>query len=231
MTNFLLKQTDDFLPMFAKSFTEVGKLSVDLIDAFINSDITNPILKQIPIIKTGITLYETGISIHDRFLYEKTLRFLWSLNSGNATKDEIKDYQEDILKSPKKLKKEIGRVSLILDKMIEIEKAHILGVLHSNFVAQKINWDKYCELSCVLDVIFLSDIKRLYDIRNIKEPFRCNTEYQRLLSYGLLSNQIPMTVDDMDSWNPRVTISDIGKDLIEYGLNEGVIAFCKEVFI
>nr|DAM07030.1 MAG TPA: hypothetical protein [Caudoviricetes sp.] len=211
------KEYKNILPPIAESFTEIKDLSLDLIEIPFDLMIENPIVQSIPIVRTVAGVIKFGINVRERYLLKKTLVFLSTMNNSNMTQDEIERYKNELLTSPEKLEKELGRAVLLLDRQIDIEKSKMLGNFYIHFIKGNINWDKFCELSSILDSILIQDIKRLDEVidkDNISKQFKGNIEEQRLASYGLLKS-INHTMYNMGNGTSYI-ISDLGKEFVKY---------------
>ena len=208
------KEYGNILPPIAESFTEIKDLSLDLIEIPFDLMIENPIVQSIPIVRTVAGVIKFGINIRERYLLKKTLVFLNTMNNNDMTQDERERYKNELLTSPEKLEEELGRVVLLLDRQIDISKAEILGKFYISLKKGDINWNKFCELSSILDAILIQDIERLNEISSKEEQFSGDIREQRLASYGLLKS-INHTMYNMKNGTSYL-ISDLGKEFLIY---------------
>ncbi len=74
---------------------------------------------------------------------------------------------------------------------MDLKKSEVLARFYIAYVSEKINWEKFCELSDVISRMFVSDIRLLYAIYNkeISDTSQC-VVYQadRLIALGLLDS-------------------------------------------
>lgn len=106
---------------------DIGELGID----FVFDD--SP-LKEIPVVKTIYSIAKTGIAIRDRHLLNKTLIFINKLNSNNLSSEEYNEYKSKLKEKDKNIYKELEHIVIILDKLVEKEKAVILANLYTAYL-------------------------------------------------------------------------------------------------
>lgn len=190
--------------LFDDSLIDVG---TDMIEIGIDSILQDDILKDIPIagnvFKTGKFIY----NLHDRSLLRQTLIFIQEFNKGTIETEKLKKYRSSIEKDSKKAEKELGRVLIILNKIIDHEKTIILAKLYRAYINEIIDWKVFCELSEVNERLFVNDIFILLEIyengMNVDKEKIHN--FSRLVSIGLLRNDSRF---DSDNCGASVIASD-----------------------
>lgn len=126
------------------------------------SDITDSeILQEIPIIKTIYSVCKVGLAIQEKHLLKKTLVFIKEFNSKQIKPKKLEKYKKKINEQPHYVEEELGRVLILLNKILDDSKAVILAKLYRNFIEEEIDWKQFCELTDITERIFLSDIKVL----------------------------------------------------------------------
>lgn len=163
-------------------FTDIGEIGVDF--AFDESP-----LIELPFVKTVFSFAKTGLAIRERHMINKTLKFINGLNSNNIGSKEYENYKKKIENNDKDLYQELEHIVLILDRIIENEKADILANLYSAYVNKKISWGEFKNFSLVLDNFLLYDrvsLSLLYERpRQLKDTEDSIGTTSRLISLGL----------------------------------------------
>ena len=157
-------------------FTDIGEIGVDF--AFDESP-----LIELPFVKTVFSFAKTGLAIRERHMINKTLKFI------NIRSKEYENYKKKIENNDKDLYQELEHIVLILDRIIENEKADILANLYSAYVNKKISWGEFKNFSLVLDNFLLYDrvsLSLLYERpRQLKDTEDSIGTTSRLISLGL----------------------------------------------
>lgn len=185
---------NNIIPSFEKSlFSEGKELIKDIIEVGIDSILSEGLLKDIPIVNFFVSTKNIAQTLHDRNLLNQTLHFIQEFNKGNIDNEKYEEYKKELSTNSKKAEKELGRVLLILNRNIDVEKSKILANFYKNYINCVISWNDFCELSSALELLFISDINTLCDIYNDKLSEKDEVElYQidRLIALGLVRKNI-----------------------------------------
>lgn len=123
-------------------FEKTADVGIDFAELYLDNvlDIVsgNEILKEIPVVKTLYTIGKVGAAIHEKNLLRKTLIFITSFNSKTITPKKLDKYKKKINEKPHYVQEELGRVLLILNKILDDSKAQILANLYRNYVEEKL---------------------------------------------------------------------------------------------
>lgn len=189
--------TTDLIPsmkatLFNPVVSNMGSSLIDIAEASIDSIMEDGILKDIPVLGAIVGLCKAGTSIRERNLIRQTAVFISSFNNCAITDEELHSYREKLEKDNKRAEKELGRVILLLDRMIEEIQSKMLGAFYRNYVKGGISWDTFCELSEANERMFFSDYAMFEKI--CREPIKQDVEIadkkmykiQRLESLGLV---------------------------------------------
>ena len=176
--------------LFDTSFQE---FAVDVMELGIDSVLKDGSLRDVPIVRTIVGLANFAANIHDRYLLTQTLIFIQEFNKNAESEDvkkHIAKYKREIDEDPKKAERELGRVMVILNRIIDDTKTLILSKLYLSYIEKNLEWSEFCDLSEVTEKIFTTDISVLKDIYSNNPDFDENKlhNYQRLVSVGLLKN-------------------------------------------
>ena len=211
------KLTEDFSKSVFNNSKEVLE---DYIEVGIDSFINDGILKDIPIVKSIVSVLNIGKNVHDRNLLRQTLVFIKEFNSGNISKDKLVAYKTTIENNPKKCEEELGRVLILLNNYIDTEKSIMLARLYRAYINKIINWNEFCEFSEIINRLFIQDIQILKGIKDKNIDIMNNREdefrIERLYSLGLIGLSFnPVTYDDLKNGhiNSGRNISPLGRKL------------------
>lgn len=189
---------DKIIPSFRESlFDGVADSIIELGELGIDSILDDGLFKELPIVNFLIGVKNTAQNIHDRNLLKQTLQFIKEFNSGTINKEKLQEYKEKIENDSKKAEKELGRVVIILNSTIEIEKSKMIANLFRNYINEDINWEEFCEFSEIVRMLFLNDIiylRRIYT-GQMKDTTNCVLyPIDRLTSLGLLNTSMKSIV-------------------------------------
>lgn len=208
----------------ATDFAEIG------LDNLLSDITDSEILQEIPIIKTIYSVCKVGLAIQEKHLLKKTLVFIKEFNSKQIKPKKLEKYKKKINEQPHYVEEELGRVLILLNKILDDSKAVILAKLYRNFIEEEIDWEQFCELTDITERIFLSDIKVLlhgYKHKGVDLGDFPNYHLDRLISIGLFENNnrlggnIVLSGGDSSveqEVNKDVDVTEIGVIYSKYGL-------------
>ena len=211
--------------LFSKNTDILIDISEYTIDNFIKSSDT---LTDFPIIKTIVSVLKGAYNIYDRNLLKNTLVFIQELNSGIIDEEKYIAYKTTIEHNPNKCEKELGRVILILNNIIDVSKSKMLARLFKAYINKILTWEEFCEYSEIVNRIFLEDIALLKKINDgevtcINEDDKEKYRIHRLNSIGVIEISIDkVTVAIINgSIKPKqlIAISDVGNKFLKIVLD------------
>lgn len=130
---------------------------IEIAESGIDSVLPDSVIKEIPIIKTINSLCKVGLNIRENYLIRKTAKFLVAFKQGKLSEQQIQLYRKQLESNPKKVEKELGRVIILLERMLEEQQADLLGRIYISYIRGDISWDKFIELSEVNERMFPVD--------------------------------------------------------------------------
>ena len=139
------------------SLVEIAEIGLDGV-------LEDGLFKDIPIFGTIASICKTGLNLRERHLIRQTALFLKAFNDKTIAKEKIRRYRDDLEKKPGKAEKEISRVILLLDRMLEKQQAIILGKLYNAYISESLSWDEFVELTAANARMFVSDYDELQDV-------------------------------------------------------------------
>lgn len=188
---------NEIVPEFNDSLViDSSDIVGDYLELGIDSILENDSLKEIPIIKTFISVGKITKSIRERNLIKNLAIFINELNSGKINKEKLSRHREELRKNPKKAEKELGRILIILEQTIDNIKSSILGKLYKSYIKQEIDWDIFIEFSEITNRLFMFDINILKVMwsqayNSYIEQKDDNFRIERMYSLGIIGNIFP----------------------------------------
>ncbi len=139
---------------------DAGEIALD-------SLISNEILKEIPVLSSVANLLRGTIAIRDRLFAEKLKRFLDDIASLNE-KEKQKIFGK--MKSDPDEAKRVGQTTLIiLERISEIKKAHIISVLFITYGLGHLPGSDFRRLTSAVDIAFIDDLEKLLLLHKMPE--------------------------------------------------------------
>ncbi|MDV4636304.1 hypothetical protein NNF28_10020 [Enterococcus faecium] len=199
---------------------DIGEIGID----FVFDD--SPLI-ELPIVKTVYSITKTGLAIRDRHLLSKLLTFINKLNTDNLTSEEYEKYKQKLKQKDGFIYQELEYIIIILDRMVQKEKALILANLYSAYINKHITFNEFQNFSLVLDNFMLWDKYNLYllyqhdcQLKDMQDSYGTAS---RLISQGLAYNITGFRRNPISqniSFNPPkndIAITDFGKKFYEFG--------------
>ena len=217
---------DKIIPSFSTSLFDGSKDSIgDIVEIGIDSLLDDGLFKDIPIVNMLVGVKNTYQNIHDRNLLKQTLAFIKQFNSGTIDQNKLIKYKELINSDSKKAEKELGRVLIILNSTVDMEKSQMLANLYKAYINEKINWNQFCEFSEIIKMLFLNDFNIIKLIYNHQVTDTSGIEIypiDRLSSLGIV-NTAMKSIMISNSANSRsdkyVNLTSIGEKFYESVIN------------
>ncbi|MPS72942.1 MAG: hypothetical protein E2590_07270 [Chryseobacterium sp.] len=165
----------------------IVKITLDIGEAIIDSNLEDGILKDIPFIGSIINLNKGFLSIQDRIFSKKMLSFLYQLKDIPEDKrikaiQKIEDSKEERIKAGEK-------IIYLIDKADDHIKAEFIGVLFSEYIKENLDYEDFKKCSDVINRAFLDDL--IWIIKNDYERLTME-EASEFIASGLFD--LPVTL-------------------------------------
>lgn len=137
--------------------TDLKDVSIDLAELTLDAILKNEALKNIPVVKTLLSIIETTQNISNYLFLKKIVTFL-----SNVKKVSAKKRKEMINKidNSGEYKTKVGETLLnLLDKCDSIEKAAYLGTWFAAFLKGKILYGTFLCGAHIIEHVYLPDLK------------------------------------------------------------------------
>ena len=210
------------------------------LDIGIDSVLDSGLIDEIPIIGTIYHFGKFAQNIHDRNLMRQTIAFIKEFHSGECNAESLQNYKDRLKIEPGFAEKELGRVLILLNKNIDIEKTQYMARFYLAYINKSFTWDVFCELCDIVDRMFLADVVLLRDIyyaEGVELHTSISYKHDRLLSNGLLQNlnrisgNLFMTATDSNNSPDEklMVLTEIGKKFCQYAF-ENIDSRNKSIF-
>ncbi|MGE0079299.1 MAG: hypothetical protein AB7S48_15675 [Bacteroidales bacterium] len=219
----------DINESFKKSIqNKIENINIDLSEVVLDSFFDENILKEIPVIKSIISISKIGLDIKNYFLVNKLFKFLLELNSIS-----VEDKKKFIakLENEKYRKKIFNYLLILIDKIETEEKVIIMGKILKSMILEDINIDEGFRLFNIIEKAYYDDLLALANrYGNNRIKFRSDVYWSdeikvNLNSLGLLSPIYNIDTSDVKRLpfgNVKIEIRDyeitkFGRLLVKFG--------------
>lgn len=177
----------DLVSAFNDSLTsEIILTATDLGEVALDSFLESGIIKDIPLLSTVVSLFKIGHSVGDAFYIKKLATFINAVNQKTIETQKVDKYKKSIYDNPKKFKKDIEFILVLINRFIDCEKSTHLAKLYIAYLEDKIDWKDFVKYSQVIDQLFNEDLEVLFLNGVLLSKRKDSDDVLRLASLGLL---------------------------------------------
>ena len=169
-------------------------ISSDIVEAIIDSNLEDGILKDIPFIGSIINLNKGFLSIQDRIFTKKMLNFLYQLKDIPEDKriKAIEKIDEDVEERIK-----VGeKIIYLIDKADDHIKAEFIGILFSEYVSENLSYEEFKKCSEIINKTYLDDLKWFLKSDYVRLSME---EASDLIPSGLFDMPYTITIENAES--------------------------------
>jgi hypothetical protein len=131
----------------------------------------SPLVKEIPVVKSLVALYKTGMAIREGHFVKKLLMFLKEFHANSTENERTREYREQIETDSAFRERVTEHLLVIIDRFVTAEKARILAHLFRAHVRGDILWEDFVSLSIVLDALQSRSYRFLGQMAELTPPF------------------------------------------------------------
>ena len=202
---------------------EIKDLSIDLAEQVIDENLSESALKEIPILKTIISIKKAYNSISDSIFLKKAMCVLYEMKDV-STEDRVKFIQE----LEDKHDTGVEKILMIIDKIESTEKAKIIGRLIKIKATTDLSIKEFNKLIKLIKDAHLEDLILIEDFQKGEEREIWEGDYYSLISLGLIHQEVSEQTEIRKNRNPtydgepeyvggkieiKYTLSDLGYSL------------------
>lgn len=214
-----------------EQFTEIIKskdlhdITIDLVEKVLDNDITNEVLKEIPVLKSLVTVRNIYTSYTDKLFIKKTMNVLLELaDLVDNEKDELLAELDD------KDESGIEKILMAVDRLETIKKCKVYGRLCKlKAKGEILVWD-FLRLTKLIQDAYLDDLVLVTDFKKGDKKEIWEENYVAIIALGLLflepSEQMPIEKNfQYDKGDPEFKggeikfyhrLSDVGETLLTH---------------
>lgn len=197
--------------------------SIDYAELTIDEILTDDALKEIPIIKTLVSIAKIGISIKEKFFIKKLLSFLRELHSNSINEDKLAAFQSKFENEPKFRAKVTEQIMVYNDAFLNIEKAKVLAKLFKAYIEGKFDWEYFNYLSVCLNNAHPKAFKFLESLSHNNFKIPEDPDERKKLSLERDGDNEALLYScgiayEASAWASEFNVSQLGKDLFLYGV-------------
>jgi hypothetical protein len=182
----------------------IRDVSLDLAEMTIDSFLDQGIIREIPILKTVVSFFKSGICLRDALFLHKVTKFLLCLN--NVSEENKQKFFQNLDENPNEIKKLGNTLVMIIERLDDLDKPEFLAKIFIAYINEKINFSEFRRLARAIDKACLDDINRLLEWSKTHIKFYEDGRYSitgsqffpELLDSGLISieSTVDITVDE-----------------------------------
>jgi hypothetical protein len=117
------------------------------------------VLKNLPVVGAIVKIFKGVMNIRDRIFIAKVARFLFELSKISTEKRSV---FKERMNADKKLQRRLGlTLTLLLDRLDDIEKADFLAWCFSAYLNDAITFDIFRRIASAIDIAFVEDLKAI----------------------------------------------------------------------
>jgi len=161
---------------------ELERLSVDYAEIGLDSIFEEGIVKDIPILRTAISLAKIGFNVRDRIYIKKILGFLAQI--GQTTQEQREYFVGKHYGNKKRFEE---AVMLILEQADRFEKTSLVGKIFRACILGKISYQDALTLSSIVNKALWQDLENMLQ-QNYTEEMK-----MRLCNCGLMNLSLMRT--------------------------------------
>lgn len=126
-------------------------LAVDYAEIAIDNILENEIIKELPVVKTLAGLIRGGLAIKERFFLKKLLVFLKEFHEAEIDDERLKKFKERFSSNDRFKEKVTENILVFIERFESSIKSKVLARLFKSYIDDKLDWQKFVNLSICLD--------------------------------------------------------------------------------
>lgn len=190
--------------------------AIHRLEDFALIEVNNNFVENTPFVSYVSKGYKIYQSLKEVKYLTNLAYFLLGFNQSRESDEKVYDYQLKLKENGKFRQKEIEYIVLILDSIVDNEKAVWIGNLYFAYINNQITWDELKKYKGILEQLIVKDFYELSnDLKTIPDDIQL-----RLISLGLIKRETtPKEMYEsnnnmivLDS-NAQYMITDVGQKL------------------
>lgn len=137
-----------------------GDLLTDWGELALDQFLDDGLLKDIPFLGSLLKIYKSGVNVKEYLFSKKVEKFLKSLSG--VTTQEAKSFNDKINSDPKFKTRVAEHLTLLLDRLDDIEKSELLAKAFSVFIMKAQDFDRFRRIARAIERCMIDDIKKIH---------------------------------------------------------------------
>lgn len=127
------------------------------------------ILKDIPLLGSLVKLYKTGENVREYLFSRKVEKFLRNLSK--VSDEEVKCFNDSIESDPEFKARVAEHLTLLLDRIDDIEKSELLAKAFSAFIKGQLDFDKFRRIARAIERCMIDDLREVHNFERANDAF------------------------------------------------------------
>lgn len=199
-------------------------LGVDYAEIGVDAIFDNDIVKEIPVVRTLLSMIKGSIAIKERHFAQKFLSFLQEYHSGNLSKKEKYDFLVKFKENKKYKEKVTSLLITTIDRYYDCIQSQIASRLFIAHVKGLIEWDDYVIMCGCLDKFHPFSIPFLDELEKEELPY-----HKAYLSGGDARAAALISCAFAYQWGTHFYVTTIGILTHQYGIKGNYLQNAKSI--
>lgn len=196
-------------------------ITTDYSEIFLDSFLTESVLKEIPVVKSLVSFYNISNSISQRNKVRNIVVFFDELHKKNIDEIKLAKFKKKFEENDQFKNKVLETIILLSERFLQIKKAQILANLTAALIESNIAWEEFEDLTIVLDAIHPRGIDYLKEIMMKKTGNHLHLS----LNQDKSASEAFITAAGlaMPHYEGRYRLTRLGNLFYEHGLKNAII--------
>ena len=195
-------------------------LGVEYAELGFDELLNDGILKEIPVIKTLVSVAKIGFNIKEKFFVKKVLTFLKEFHSGTISQVKLDEFRNKFNSDYKHREKVTEQIMVFLDVYLTNEKSKILAKLFKAHIEGYYDWEYFQSLSTCLNSLHPQSFN--YLDRLSQSDFQIPMSPEKVGLSRDFDNEALLDACGISykasPWASAYQVTKLGQDLFNYGI-------------
>lgn len=171
----------------------LGSVATDLGEVALDSILDDGVGKDIPILGTLIGLYKSGVNIKEHIFGKKIEGILKNLNE--ISQEELDSFNSQFDSNPEYRVRVAEQLTIIIDRIDDIEKTKLIAKAFSSFIKRKINFEQFRRIARAIERCMIEDLKEVHNFERANDA-HSDITYELAASGLIHLVQLPQVATD-----------------------------------
>lgn len=197
------------------AISSLTSIATDLGEVALDSVLNDGIAKDIPILGSLVNLYKSGVNIKEHIFHKKIEGLID--NIANITDKELSIFNSQFDNDPEFRVRVAEHLTIIVDRIDDLEKTKYLAKAFSAFVKGKIDFEQFRRIARAIERCMIEDLKEVHNFERANDAFSEIT--YELAASGLIQLvQLPQVTTPMAK--SMYSITEFGELFVQIVLSE-----------